>query len=38
VDPRNERVAAYIGRAVQQIQNLERLRATPPVSSGGRGR
>lgn len=29
IDPDNERVLAYIGRAEQQFQNLERLRAAP---------
>ncbi len=29
VDPRNERVTAYIARAEQQLENLERLRAAP---------
>lgn len=29
VDPDNERVLAYIGRVSQQIENLERLRASP---------
>jgi tetratricopeptide (TPR) repeat protein len=33
VDPKNERIIAYIGRAEQQLQNLERLRAAPDVSS-----
>ncbi|MDJ0852032.1 MAG: hypothetical protein QNK04_26985 [Myxococcota bacterium] len=28
IDPDNERVLAYIGRAEQQLENLERLRAT----------
>jgi tetratricopeptide (TPR) repeat protein len=36
VDPRNERVIAYVGRAEQQIQNLERMRSEPDVSSGGK--
>jgi len=35
VDPDNERVIAYIGRAEQQLENLERLRSEPDVASGG---
>lgn len=35
VDPDNERVSAYIGRAEQQLHNLERLRAEPDVASPG---
>ncbi len=34
IDPENERVIAYIGRAEQQLQNLERLRADS-VPRGG---
>ena len=33
VDPRNERVIAYIGRAERQLQNLENLRNEPDVAS-----
>jgi tetratricopeptide (TPR) repeat protein len=33
--PSNERVIAYIGRAEQQLENLERLRSEPDVASGG---
>lgn len=29
IDPQNERIIAYIGRAQEQLQNLEQLRATP---------
>jgi tetratricopeptide (TPR) repeat protein len=36
VDPSNERVIAYIGRAEQQLENLERLRSEPDVASGNR--
>ena len=35
VDPRNERVIAYIGRAERQLQNLERLRANPTSRERG---
>jgi tetratricopeptide (TPR) repeat protein len=35
VDPDNERVIAYIGRAEQQLQNLERLRLDDHVSPEG---
>jgi tetratricopeptide (TPR) repeat protein len=35
LDPANERVIAYIGRAEQQLENLERLRSEPDVASGG---
>ena len=35
VEPENERVIAYIGRAEQQLENLERLRSEPDVASGG---
>jgi len=35
VDPENERVIAYIGRADHQLQNLERLRSEPDVASEG---
>jgi tetratricopeptide (TPR) repeat protein len=34
VDPDNERVLAYLGRASQQLENLERLRSSP----GNQGR
>lgn len=34
LDPSNERVIAYIGRAEQQLENLERLRSEPDVASG----
>jgi tetratricopeptide (TPR) repeat protein len=34
LDPDNERTRAYIARAEQQIQNLERLRAGPDVATG----
>jgi tetratricopeptide (TPR) repeat protein len=34
VDPDNERVIAYLGRASQQLENLERLRASPGVRGG----
>jgi tetratricopeptide (TPR) repeat protein len=33
VDPRNERIIAYIGRAERQLQNLENLRNEPDVAS-----
>jgi hypothetical protein len=33
VDPRNERIIAYIGRAEQQLENLENLRNEPDVAS-----
>ena len=36
IDPTNERVIAYIGRAEQQLENLERLRSEPAVASGNR--
>lgn len=34
VDPKNERVSAYIERAEQQLQNLERLRSEPAARAG----
>jgi len=36
VDPGNERAQAYAARAVRQLENLERLRSEPDVSSGER--
>jgi len=33
VDPRNERIIAYVGRAEQQLQNLENLRNEPDVAA-----
>jgi tetratricopeptide (TPR) repeat protein len=36
VDPDNERAQAYAARAVRQLENLERLRSEPDVSSGER--
>lgn len=34
VDPDNERVLAYLGRASQQLENLERLRSSPGNQGG----
>jgi tetratricopeptide (TPR) repeat protein len=34
VDPDNERVLAYLGRASQQLENLERLRSSPGNQDG----
>jgi tetratricopeptide (TPR) repeat protein len=36
VDPDNERARAYVARAERQLENLERLRGEPEVSSKGR--
>jgi tetratricopeptide (TPR) repeat protein len=36
IDPKNERAQAYAARAERQLGNLERLRAEPDVSGGGR--
>jgi len=36
IDPGNERAQAYAARAVRQLENLERLRSEPDVSSGER--
>ena len=33
IDPQNERIIAYIGRAERQLQNLENLRNEPDVAS-----
>jgi tetratricopeptide (TPR) repeat protein len=35
IDPANERARAYVDRAQRQLQNLERLRSEPDVSSRG---
>ena len=35
IDPENERVIAYIGRAERQLQNLEQLRSEPEAPGGG---
>jgi Flp pilus assembly protein TadD len=33
IDPGNERAQAYAARAVRQLENLERLRSEPDVTS-----
>jgi tetratricopeptide (TPR) repeat protein len=33
IEPDNERILAYVGRAEQQLENLERLRAEPDVAN-----
>lgn len=35
IDPENERIRAYIARAERQLENLERLRSSPPPGEEG---
>jgi tetratricopeptide (TPR) repeat protein len=35
IDPRNERVQAYVARAERELERLEKLREEPPVSAPG---